>query len=265
MTNPIPSMLEGRVALVTGASRGIGRAVAEQLARAGAEVALSARDSADLKAATEQVRRAWSGRAHAFACDVTDAAAVVKVAKDIEAKLGPVDILVNNAGAAASAPFLKTDRQTWDHLLALNLTAVFTLTQAVLPGMLARKSGRIINVASTAGKVGYPYTVAYCASKHGVVGLTRALALEVAARGVTVNAVCPSFVETDMTSRSIQTIVDKTGRSPEDARKELEKLNPQGRLIQPDEVASTVLYLCSDAAVGVNGQALSICGGAVAT
>jgi NAD(P)-dependent dehydrogenase (short-subunit alcohol dehydrogenase family) len=252
----------GRVALVTGASRGIGRAAAEALGDAGAAVALVARNARELVDVAESLtRRAVRNRT--FLCDVTDPARVAALPAEVEAGIGPVDVLVNNAGAAASAPFLKTDPATWNSLLALNLTAVYAMTRAFLPGMLARGFGRIVNVASTAGLVGYAYTTAYCASKHGVVGLTRALALEVADKGITVNAVCPSFVDTEMTERSIATIVAKTGRSAEEAKASLTSLNPQGRLIEPAEVAAAILYLASAAARGINGQALSICGGAV--
>jgi NAD(P)-dependent dehydrogenase (short-subunit alcohol dehydrogenase family) len=254
--------LSGRVALVTGASRGIGRAAAEALAGAGATVALVARNARGLVDVVEKLTQR-AAHCRTFLCDVTDPARVAALPAEVESALGPVDVLVNNAGAAASAPFLKTDPATWNSLLALNLTAVYATTRAFLPRMLERGSGRIINVASTAGLVGYAYTAAYCASKHGVVGLTRALALEVADKGITVNAVCPSFVDTEMTERSIATIVEKTGRSATDAKSALESLNPQGRLIAPDEVAAAIVYLASNAARGINGQALSICGGAV--
>lgn len=245
---------EGRVAFVSGGSRGIGRAVAETLAENGADVAVSGRDEAALAEVVAAVE-SRGRRAAAFAADVLDEEAVARLPARVEDALGPVEILVNNAGAAVSAPFLKTDRATWDRMIGVNLTSVFLVTRAFLPGMLERGRGRVVNVASVAGKVGHPYVTAYCASKHGVVGLTRSLALEVARKGVTVNAVCPSYVATEMTDASIRNIVAKTGRSEEEALESLRGQNPQHRLVTADEVARCVTYLASEAARGINGQA----------
>ena len=179
------------------------------------------------------------------------------------ARLGAVDILVNNAGAAESAPFAKTGLDMLERMLAVNLKAAFFCTQAVLPGMLAAKAGRIVNIASTAGLTGYPYVSAYVAAKHALVGLTRALALETARSGVTVNAVCPGFTDTDLVARAVETITAKTGRSTEAARAELAKTNPMGRLVTPQEVASAVAYLCLPGAGAVTGQAIVVAGGEV--
>ena len=185
-------------------------------------------------------------------------AAAIEVGRD---RFGPVDILVNNAGAASSAPFLKTDAGALRAMLAVNLEAPAESARLVLPGMLTRRWGRIVNVASTAGLKGYPYVSAYVAAKHGLVGLTRALALEVANKGVTVNAVCPGFTDTDLVARSIEAITGKTGRSEDEARAALSASNPQGRLITPDEVATTIVWLCGDSASGVNGTAVPVAGG----
>jgi NAD(P)-dependent dehydrogenase (short-subunit alcohol dehydrogenase family) len=185
-------------------------------------------------------------------------AAAIEVGRD---RFGPVDILVNNAGAASSAPFLKTDADALRAMLALNLEAPAEAARLVLPGMLTRRWGRIVNVASTAGLKGYPYVSAYVAAKHGLVGLTRALAMEVASKGVTVNAVCPGFTDTDLVARSIEAITGKTGRSEDEARAALSASNPQGRLITPDEVAATIVWLCGDGASGVNGTAVPVAGG----
>lgn len=250
----------GRVALVTGASGGIGRATAVALAGGGAAVALVGRDPARLAETAQRIADA-KGRASIHACDLTDERALAALPPAVAAALGPVDLLVNNAGVAESAPFLQTSRETWDRTLAVNLTAVFRVTQLFLPAMLQRGFGRVVHVASTAGKVGFAYVTAYCAAKHGVVGLTKALALEVAAKGVTINAVCPSYVDTPMTERSVANIAGRTGRSAAEARETLARMNPQQRLIAPEEVAAAVMYLCSEGARGVNGQAINVCGG----
>lgn len=254
----------GRHVLVTGASRGIGWAIAQAFAARGATLSLSGRDAALL----EQRRAALQERhfglhCTAFAADLTDAAAATDMVRHAVAAHGPVDILVNNAGYGASMPFAKMTAAHWDQMLGVNLSGVFHVTRAAIDGMLARKSGRIVNVASTAGLTGYAYVAAYVAAKHGVVGLTRALAREYATQGITVNAVCPGYVDTDMTASTIDTIVKKTGRSPEEARAELAKSNPQGRLIQPEEVADAVLWLAGDAAASVTGQCIAIAGGEV--
>jgi NAD(P)-dependent dehydrogenase (short-subunit alcohol dehydrogenase family) len=247
--------LTGKHAVVTGASRGIGLAIAQALLEQGARVTLMARDPAALESAATELGRdsAWQQ------VDVSDAASVA----DAFARAGAVDILVNNAGQAASAPFLRTDGEMWQRMLDVNLTGAYHCIQAALPGMLDAKWGRIVNVASTAGLTGYRYVAAYCAAKHGLVGLTRALALELATRGITVNAVCPGYTETDIVQDAVANIVRKTGRSEQQARAELAAGNPQGRLVQPDEVAHAVAMLCMPAAAAMNGQAIAVAGGEV--
>jgi len=237
-------------AVVTGGGSGIGAAVARRLMAEGTRVTLMGRSIGRL-----QAQQAVLGDVAVQACDVSDEASVTAAF----AAVGDVDILVNNAGQVETAPLAKTSLELWQRLLNVNLTGTFLCSRAVLPGMLARRQGRIVNVASTAALKGYAYVAAYCAAKHGVLGLTRAMALEVAAKGVTVNAVCPGYTETDIVASAIDNIVAKTGRTASEARAELAKANPQGRLIQPEEVADTVAWLCSSA--GVNGQAVAVCGG----
>jgi len=249
--------LTGHHAVVTGAGSGIGRATAERLAEAGCQVTLIGRHVARLTETADRI----GDLAFAAPADVTDPdalGAAIEVGRD---RFGPVDILINNAGAASSAPFLKTDADAFRAMLALNLEAPAEAARLVLPGMLTRRWGRIVNVASTAGLKGYAYVSAYVAAKHGLVGLTRALALEVASKGVTVNAVCPGFTDTDLVSRSVEAIAGKTGRSEDEARAALAASNPQGRLITPDEVAQTIVWLCGDGASGINGAAVPVAGG----
>lgn len=249
--------LEGKHALVTGGSRGIGRTIAARLSADGARVTVIGRNAAALQTVVD------AGVAHfAGVADVGDPAALAGAVK-AATRNGPIDILVANAGVAPAAPFLKTSAETFRDTFAVNLFGVVEAARAVLGGMLERKSGRIIAVASTAGLKGYPYVTSYVASKHAVIGFVRALALETATTGVTVNAVCPGFTETDIVAESIERIVAKTGRTREAALAELVKHNPQQRLIQPEEVADTVLWLCSDGARSVTGQAISVSGGEI--
>jgi NAD(P)-dependent dehydrogenase (short-subunit alcohol dehydrogenase family) len=197
------------------------------------------------------------------AADVADAQQVQQAMHRAQERHGPIQILVNNAGQAESAPFAKMDEALWRRMLDVNLTGTMLCTQAVLPGMLQAGWGRIVNVASTAGQVGYAYVAAYCAAKHGVIGLTRSLALELAAKGITVNAVCPGYTETDIVRDSIARVVAKTGRTQDEARAEFVKSNPQGRLVDPAEVADTVAWLCGRGAGAVTGQSVSVSGGEV--
>ena len=259
--NALDMSLEGKHALVTGGARGIGAACARALLLHGARVTIAGRDAQALAHAVEEM--STLGDIEAQLIDVTDEASVRAGFAAAAARAGRIDILVNNAGQAAPAPFLKTDAAHWQRMLDVNLSGTFHCTQAALPGMLEAQWGRIVNVASTAGLVGYRYVAAYVAAKHGVVGLTRALALEVAAKGVTVNAVCPGYTETEMVRAAVANIMAKTGRSEEQARAELAAGNPQQRLVQPEEVADAVAWLCQPNAAAMNGQAIAVAGGEV--
>lgn len=249
------------VALVTGASRGIGLAIARALAPAHTLVLVS-RDQGALEEAAAQLRPTAAGEVTLHACDLGNADSRAELIGAVE-KRG-VHVLVNNAGVARSAPLARTDDATWDLSIALNLTAPFELCRAVVPWMVAAGWGRIINVASTAALKGYRYTAAYSASKAGLVGMTRALALDVATKGVTVNAVCPGFTDTAIVADAVDNIVRKTGQGEDQARSSLESFSPQKRLMQPGEVADLVAYLASEAAAGITGQALAIDGGETA-
>lgn len=253
--------IAGRGALVTGGGRGIGAAIARQLAGAGARVAITARNAAELESLAAEIARA-GGEAHPLPGDVAEPGAVEALCAEAGRRLGRVDILVNNAGLATSAPLQRQSLEEWRRLFAVNVEGAFLVTRALLPGMVEGGWGRVINVASIAGRTGAPYIAAYAASKHALVGLTRALAAEVAACGVTVNALCPGYVATPMTEASIERIVARTGRSAEEARRRLVEANPQGRLIEPEEVAYLAVVLCDERARGVNGQAIGIDGGA---
>jgi NAD(P)-dependent dehydrogenase (short-subunit alcohol dehydrogenase family) len=255
--------LAGKRAVVTGATKGIGRSIALTLAEAGADVVVSARSEADLEALRAEI--AGRGRrALAIACDVTDAQQVnERLARGALDAWGGVDILVNNAGNAGSAKFLGHPDELWQRMLAINLTSVYYVTKAFAPAMVAQGSGRIITIASIAGKVGGKYITAYTASKHGVIGLTRALAVELNQHGVTVNAICPGYVDTPMTDASVANMVARTGMSEQEARQALERMSPQRRLIEPDEVASVALFLALDASKGITGQAINVDGGEI--
>ena len=255
--NTKPSGLAGKHAVVTGGGSGIGAATAEALLRTGARVTLMGRDLTRLHAQREALRAL--GEVACASVDVTEEAAVAAAFE----QAGPVDVLINNAGQAQAAPFTQTDIALWQRMLDVNLTGVFLCTRAVLPGMLERGYGRIVNVASTAGQIGYAYVAAYCAAKHGVVGLTRALALEVATKGITVNAVCPGYTETELLRASLDQITSKTSRSEQEARSILLRYNPQHRFVAPEEVANAALWLCMPGSAAITGQSISVSGGEV--
>lgn len=252
--------IEGRVALVTGGGRGIGRAIALALAREGMHVAIAARTVPEIEAVAAEVA-ALGRRTLFFPLDVSDRAALARAPSVVAATLGPVDVLVNNAGMHTSGPVHRMDDASWDAVLAVNLTAPMLLCRACLPAMYERGFGRIVNVASVAGKIGIKYGAAYSASKHGLLGLTRSLALEAARKGVTVNAVCPSWTETQMLDEAVAAIAAATGRTEAEAREAILRANPLGRAALPEEVATAAVFLVKDAAV--TGQAIHVDGGEV--
>jgi NAD(P)-dependent dehydrogenase (short-subunit alcohol dehydrogenase family) len=256
--------LGGAHAVITGASGGIGFAIAAELGRLGAHLTLMGRSTARLESARQRLPADQGQSAHVEPLDVTDYASVERAFASAVAAQGPVLILVNNAGAAESAPFRKTDASLWRRMFEVNLDGAYRCTACVIDGMLARGSGRIVNIASTAGLRGYPYVTAYCAAKHGLVGFTRALARELAGSGITVNAVCPGYTDTDFIARSVQHIATRSGRSPADVRATLVRSNPSGRLVQPDEVAALAAWLCLPANAMLTGQAIALDGGELA-
>jgi NAD(P)-dependent dehydrogenase (short-subunit alcohol dehydrogenase family) len=252
-----------RHAFVTGAGTGIGRAIALALAAKGLAVSLAGRRAEPLQDVAREIVTAGGQGFVIDGFDVTDAKAIEQgVARAVQ-KFGEISVLVNSAGEAPSAPFERTSLEVWNHVVGLNLTGVFQVTQAVLPSIRRAGRGRIVNIASTAGLTGYAYVSAYCAAKHGVVGLTRALALELARTEITVNAVCPGFTDTPLLDSAVDTITAKTGRTADEARASLARANPQGRLVTPQEVADTVLWLAGEGASAITGQAIAVAGGEV--
>ena len=246
---------EVKTALITGGGRGIGRVIALAFARQGIRVAVAARTAEQV----EQVAHEIGNGAIAVVCDVADPESVAQMFE----RVGGVDILVNNAGIAESATVVNTTDELWHKHLSINLSGTFYCTRAALPAMLKRGWGRIINIASIAGKTGAPYIAAYSASKHGVLGLTKSIALEVATTGITVNAICPGYVDTEMVTRGVERITSRTGRTAEEALDTLKKMSPQNRLVTPDEVAALALLLASDEGRGINGQGINVDGGSV--
>jgi NAD(P)-dependent dehydrogenase (short-subunit alcohol dehydrogenase family) len=256
------SSLSGRRALVTGGGRGIGRAVVLDLARAGAAVAVAARTRSEVEAVARGIVAA-GGQAVAVEMDVADPDRVRAAFASAREALGGIDILVSGAGIAPTAPLARTTDAVWRQVLETNLSGVFYCLREALPEMTARGWGRVVHLASIAGKTGYPYIGAYAASKHGVLGLTKCAALEVATTGVTVNAVCPGYVDTPMLELGVARIVEKTGLTADEARRRLADMSPQKRLYTAEEVSALVLFLCGESASGINGQALSVDGGTV--
>lgn len=246
-------MAKKRHVVITGGGRGIGAEIARRFAAEGDRITVLARTREEVEKVADEVG------GYGVRCDVGEPASVEAAFM----AAGPVDVLINNAGMARSSPVLKTDVRVWDEHLKVNLTGAFLCSLKVLPGMASRGNGRIINISSVAGLKGYAYLAAYCASKHGLIGLTRSLAAEYAEKGVTVNSICPGYVESSLLTGSIQNIVDKTGRDIDEVRSELEARNPQRRFVDPAEVAAMCVFLASESARGVNGQAITICGGEI--
>lgn len=250
--------MSARHAFISGGGSGIGLATARALAATGARLTLVGRSLEKVGAAAEEFEDA-----HGVACDVTDEASVSTAFTAARDRYGPVDILINNAGQAPSAPFKRTTLEFWNNVLAVNLTGAFLCTRATLPDMLEAKWGRIVNVGSVCSLKGYAYVSAYVASKHGLLGLTRALAHETATQGVTVNCVCPGYVDTPIIAESVDRLTSKTSLTAEEAHASLIQFNPQGRIITPEEVAAAIAYLCTDAAASINGAAVPITGGEI--
>jgi len=256
--------LQGRHAFITGGGRGIGLACARALLAQGASVTIAGRDAATLEQAAAALRaNIAASRVGVCVLDVTDEAAVHAAFAAAAQQLGPITILLNNAGQAQPAPFAKTTSRHWQQMLDVNLTGAFHCAQAALPQMLEQGWGRIVNIASTAGLKGYKYVSAYVAAKHGLVGLTKALALELATKNITVNAICPGYTETDIVQDAIANIMQKTGRSEEQARAELAAGNPQQKLVQVEEVANAVAWLCQPESSAMTGQSIAVAGGEV--
>lgn len=259
---PIDRNLEGQHAIITGGSRGIGAAIATALAEKGASITLMARSIGDLRAHAAALQQ-LGGPVQVLECSVADEASVERAFERAESGLGAANILVNNAGTAKSAKFVATSRAVWDQMIAVNLTGTYLCTARAIPAMLAAKNGRIVNIASTAGLRGYKTMTAYCAAKHGVVGLTRALAMETAKLGVTVNAVCPGYTDTDLTDSAVENIVNALGKTPAEARAMLVAIIPRGVMTTPIEVASAVAWLCAPESGAITGIALPVAGGEV--
>jgi 3-hydroxybutyrate dehydrogenase len=256
--------LQHRIALITGGGRGIGRAIAIAFAREGAQVAVAARTLEQVEAVAREIAQQFSTDPLAVVCDVSDVGSVAELLERVTERFGRgPDIMVNNAGIAESAPITRTDDELWHRLLAVNLSGTFYCTRAALPQMIERGWGRVINIASIAGKTGAPYVAAYSASKHGVLGLTRCVALEVATKGITVNAICPGYVDTEMVTRGIENITRKTQLSADEVMDSIKKMSPQNRVVEPEEVAALALLLASEEGRGINGQAINVDGGSV--
>ncbi len=254
--------LKEKIVLVTGGSRGIGRSIALAFAAQGSHVVITSRTQASLDAVAQEIRR-LGAKAIPLTCDITRKENVEALRDEITSRLGTVQLLINNAGVAPAASFLEMDDRLWEEVLKVNLTGTYYCCKVFLPGMIASGWGRIVNIASTVAKVAYSHISAYTTSKHAVLGLTRALALEMARSGVTVNAICPGYVHTDLTLNNARLMTEKTGKGVEEVLKLFKSTSPQNRLIAPEEVACLAVMLASDSAKGITGQAINVDGGAV--
>ena len=254
--------LEGKTVIVTGGGRGIGEAIAMALAKEGCSVAVTGRTVSDLEKVAAEIQK-LGRESLPIVCDISNPASVTELFRKVHDRWGKLDILVNNAGESHSELLARLSLETWQQILAINLTGTFLCSQEALRLMLPRSSGRIITIASMVAKIGYRYAGAYSAAKHGVLGLTRTMALETATSGLTVNAVCPGWVDTEMAEKAIRTISTKTKTTPEQAREYLAGESPQKRIIQPEEIAFATVWLACDEARGITGQAISVDGGQV--
>jgi 3-hydroxybutyrate dehydrogenase len=259
---PVDRSLQDQHAIITGGSRGIGAAIATALASRGARLTLMARSIGDLRSHAAALEQSGSA-IQIVECDVADEASVARAFERAESGFGAANILINNAGTAKSAKFAATSRAMWDQMIGVNLTGTYLCTARAMPAMLAAKNGRIVNVASTAGLRGYKTMTAYCAAKHGVIGFTRALALETAKVGITVNAVCPGYTDTDLTDAAVENVVNALGKTPEEARAMLVAIIPRGVMTTPSEVAAAVAWLCAPESAAITGVALPVAGGEV--
>ena len=255
--------LKGQHALVTGGSRGIGAAISNALAALGANISIIDRDVENLKKQKAYLEEKFSANAFCASADITDEKAVKGAFENAVKSLGPINILINNAGIGKSMPFHKMDIKFWRTTLDINLTGTFLCTKQVYDGMRERGYGRIVNISSTVGLRGYPYIAAYTASKHAVIGLTRTLALEGVGKGITVNAICPGYTDTDLVAEAIDNITITSGRNEAEIRKEIENMSPMGRLVTPEEVAESTAWLCLPSSASITGQAIVVSGGAV--
>ncbi len=255
--------LKGQHAVITGGSRGIGAAISNYLAHLGANISLTGRTENTLAEQAQYIRNCYNVEVHTALGNMADEADVNRCFKSAVKELGSVQILINNAGMGKSAPFHRMDNNLWHEIIGLNLTGTYLCTKEVFSEMREKGYGRIVNISSTVGLRGYPYIAAYCASKHGVIGLTRTLALECVKKGITVNAICPGYTDTDLVSEAVDAIIEKTGKHREEIQSEIDNISPMGRMVTPDEIAETVAWICLPSSASITGQSIVVSGGAV--
>ena len=255
--------LKGQHAVITGGSRGIGAAISNYLAHLGADISLTGRTEKTLAEQANYIRNNYKVKVHTALGNMADELDVGRCFESASKELGSVQILVNNAGVGKSAPFHRMETNLWNEIIGLNLTGTYLCTKQVFSEMRESGYGRIVNISSTVGLRGYPYIAAYCASKHGVIGLTRTLALECVKKGITVNAICPGYTDTDLVSEAVDAIVEKTGKERTEIQSEIDNMSPMGRMVTPDEVAETVAWICLPSSASITGQSIVVSGGAV--